>query len=582
MLLGAVSLPLAFWPPFEDAFKLPQWLVVWIMLAGVWLALLGRLQVVLSWRFLPVGVLIIGYLLAAALGAYTRLSDTLWWTALAVIGVALPVALGNRPTVVPVLLVFAGAISAWYSMIQFAGFDVVSSLAAPGSRPFSTLGNPDFLAAFLVAVLPYAVIRWLTFPGLLRGVICLSMAVALLITQSRGAWLGVAASLAAAPLLLLVAGRRLRLNSGLRITLIAATGAVVIFFSLHDQARERLSNIASIRHFDAAGRLFMWRASMEIIRERPLLGWGLGSYGQVYPRKAAGLLQARDTFPYFYTENAHNDYLQLPAEIGLLGFGLTIWLWVLFFRRAWLVFQAGNLFGLGAMLGFLALQVNALFNFPWYLLPVHGWFWLTFGSLYMLSPSGEAGRAVQQGYAAPVPVKAVLGWVFLLFAGSVLAARDLQANAWLKFSGDFEASSRWREAFACAERSLLRWGVWEGRHRAANNASRAAYHLGDFAAAEQYARASLAFFPDWPATWSHLGLILARRGQYDKAQTACRRALALNPHQADSYHVLGNVAYLEGDRDSAARFWRKALVEQPELTGARESLESLVREKGDR
>lgn len=59
------------------------------------------------------------------------------------------------------------------------------------------------------------------------------------------------------------------------------------------------------------GRFLIWRDSWHLIREHPWMGVGLGGYGtvfQIYQSHLPDTLQ---------TSHAHNDYLQLAAELGL-------------------------------------------------------------------------------------------------------------------------------------------------------------------------------------------------------------------------------------------------------------------------
>ena len=50
------------------------------------------------------------------------------------------------------------------------------------------------------------------------------------------------------------------------------------------------------------------------VPQKPVLGWGLGTFPVVYP-------EFRSFYTNFFVNEAHNDYLQLLAEMGLLGFG---------------------------------------------------------------------------------------------------------------------------------------------------------------------------------------------------------------------------------------------------------------------
>jgi tetratricopeptide (TPR) repeat protein len=568
-------LPLAFWPPFEDAFKLPQFAVVTLALACAIGVGAFRASSVIPWA-VPALVLAGGHLVSAAIGGSGRFADASWFVALPVLALASAGARGEQSSpcassagakrLVPFLLVAAGALTSAYSIAQFAGFDPAAPWHTGGARPFSTMGNPDFLAAYLVAVLPLAVLGWLRRPTVLRGAAGLLIAAAILLSQSRGAWLGVAAAVAAYPFVMRAAGRPVRPNRAAGLGLVAALLLAAGFFLLHGPARERLANIGNVRHFDAAGRLAMWKAAADMIPVRPLFGGGPGSFGARYPARHAALMRADPALPYFYTENAHSDWLQLPAEEGILVFGLWLWVWAVFVRTGVRAIKGGDRDAPGLLLGFLAIQVNAFFNFPWYLIPVHGWFWF---ALVRMTPEIRPSSAPRRRYG---PMAA--GLVVILLVG-VMLGRMMTADGWLKLSGDFLASARWQEALYCSGRAESRWIFWENGQRVAANASRAAYQLGDLAGAEKFVRRVLAGSPDSPADLSQLALVLAREGRLAEARTAGRQALALNPRQADSWHVLGNVAFLAGDRAEARRCWTRALDENPSLTGARDSLAAL-------
>lgn len=66
--------------------------------------------------------------------------------------------------------------------------------------------------------------------------------------------------------------------------------------------------------------------SLQMIRVRPFLGWGLGTFSTAYP-----------PFRSFYTElfvnAAHNDYLQTLVETGALGFACMVWFLAVLYRQ---------------------------------------------------------------------------------------------------------------------------------------------------------------------------------------------------------------------------------------------------------
>lgn len=52
--------------------------------------------------------------------------------------------------------------------------------------------------------------------------------------------------------------------------------------------------------------------SMALIKERPLFGWGTGSFGLVYTK-------AHENIDTLLTDNPHNEYLRVGVEYGILG-----------------------------------------------------------------------------------------------------------------------------------------------------------------------------------------------------------------------------------------------------------------------
>ena len=103
------------------------------------------------------------------------------------------------------------------------------------------------------------------------------------------------------------------------------------------------------------------RDSIHMFAKRPVLGWGLGTFADVYPQ-----------FRSFYTNQlvnrAHNDYLELLTDTGILGFAVGIWFLIATLRpairkaRTW----SGDVNGavaLAALLGISAILVHSFVDF---------------------------------------------------------------------------------------------------------------------------------------------------------------------------------------------------------------------------
>jgi O-antigen ligase len=122
--------------------------------------------------------------------------------------------------------------------------------------------------------------------------------------------------------------------------------------SIHAEAREEING---------GVRLTIDRDCLAMLLKRPLLGWGLGAFPTVYPG-------FRSFYTNFFVNEAHNDYLQLLVETGLIGFSIAIWFLVLVFRKAagklqnWTETASGALTA-ASLLGCIGILVHSFLDF---------------------------------------------------------------------------------------------------------------------------------------------------------------------------------------------------------------------------
>jgi O-antigen ligase len=92
---------------------------------------------------------------------------------------------------------------------------------------------------------------------------------------------------------------------------------------------ERVSSIPGETRREISGgmRLSIDRDAVRMFRQKPVFGWGLGTFPVVYP-------EFRSFYTNFFVNEAHDDYLQLLVEMGVLGFGVMLWFLVVVYRTA--------------------------------------------------------------------------------------------------------------------------------------------------------------------------------------------------------------------------------------------------------
>ncbi len=94
-------------------------------------------------------------------------------------------------------------------------------------------------------------------------------------------------------------------------------------------ALQRFENLGKAGYLEHEGRLHIWEGAKKLIRDYPLTGTGLGTFGQAYRHYQRHLT-------YAYVTHAHSDVVEFACDIGLLGdlllFGSILWLWVVSVR----------------------------------------------------------------------------------------------------------------------------------------------------------------------------------------------------------------------------------------------------------
>jgi len=198
-----------------------------------------------------------------------------------------------------------------------------------GGRLAGTFPNPDHFAAWLAMVICLG-LGWLIArrpsgegrlgPRLrsreereeavrqyLPFIALVVMALALIFTLSRG---GVLSLLLTFVVLLVLLGRLRRIRWSLAIigTLVVVALGYAVWIGLEPF-------LARVRHTDYASRWVLALTTFPMLRSFPLLGVGLGAYGDIYGHYQPAELQPGK----LDVRMAHNDLLQLLVELGIVG-----------------------------------------------------------------------------------------------------------------------------------------------------------------------------------------------------------------------------------------------------------------------
>jgi O-antigen ligase len=187
------------------------------------------------------------------------------------------------------------------------------------------------------------------------------MAGTIFLSGSRGGMVAVLVEFAILAVLLA------KQEKGMRTAVTAAIFSLVVVGVLvwlgGAELSRRIATVSSASHSDITNsmRMSLNRDGIRMFLLRPVLGWGLGTFPIAYP-------QFRSFYTNFFVNEAHDDYVQLLVEMGLLGFATMIWYLVCVFRAGigklanWTTDINGAL-AASCLLGISGILVHSLVDF---------------------------------------------------------------------------------------------------------------------------------------------------------------------------------------------------------------------------
>jgi O-antigen ligase len=231
-------------------------------------------------------------------------------------------------------------------------------------RPFGPFVNHSNFAGYMELLIPFPVALILT--GAVRAeakLLCTFSAIvmgsAIVASLSRGGMISLGAGMA----FLAIAGTKKKLSRANRkvpallvvLAVVLAIGASSLWIGA-DSVVNRIAKTAN----EPDSRIWVWRDTLSMIRANPILGVGFGAYETAFSiyTKSNGSLRV---------PQAHNDYLQVVADCGMLGGAIAIWFLILLWRafRASLMssdpMPASAALASGA--GIFSILVHSLFDF---------------------------------------------------------------------------------------------------------------------------------------------------------------------------------------------------------------------------
>ena len=306
----------------------------------------------------------------------------------------------NRQKAVVTVLIAFGALLAFYSILQRVEDPTsIYGIRQPGQAiPFGTYVNRHHFAALMEMILGMT-LGVLFSGGLDRSkwpfgiVAAFVMAIAVILTGSRGGLIGMFSAIACVA----AVGYYVRNKSersyvlpvavfGAGLAFFVLTAGLVIFLGGTDPLL-RSTGVAVASSDFTTGRKDFWLAALKIFKDHPIAGVGFDAFGVAYSQYDTSAGQLR-------VEQAHNDYLQILADGGLIAFACVVGFIYLLVKKSLSKIKSGSRdfprgAAIGAFAGCVAVLVHSAFDFP-LRTPANAFVFLTLAAIGVLPVSARS------------------------------------------------------------------------------------------------------------------------------------------------------------------------------------------------
>ncbi|MBS0150584.1 MAG: O-antigen ligase family protein [Nitrospira sp.] len=472
------------------------------------------------------------------------------------------------------------------------GLGIIQYLSGSEPRAKGTFFNPNFFSTYESAsvVLAVSLLLFQVEHGktvkLFLILTAIVSGIAVILAQSRGG--------AAGFLIALTVVGYVRYGKSTLILLFLLTLGTILF---PNPLKQRMTDVGKQDPY-AYTRVEIWEDATKRLYDHPM-GIGLGMYKYAsfqyrFPIEENIIRYGKRA------ETAHNEYLQLAVELGVMGLALflvSIVIWAAEIKRVWktdLPQQSrGILVGLcaGVLATIAHASVDSLFHEPALvlLLILEGGLAVAFGrhvrgiqtEQWWFSPTYHFSRVmlivVALGAMTSLAIQPASAWLFVNQGNSAQANHDnVSAIKWYRYASIADpGSTAVRDGLArlCIQR-FRETGVPEWLDQAASEMA-VAMALNPLDGRPPYRLGTIYLMQAEQQAWAAHKISLNA-----EAAQAFEKSISVDPFSPFGYFELSNLYRRNGDRTAAQQLLERALSYEPNFIPARMMLVDLAQEIG--
>ena len=474
-----------------------------------------------------------------------------------------------------------------YALIQYYGLDPYFYELG---QITSTIGQKNWISNYLAIIFPvifsYFLLQKERKNKLIYYLLLSILYATLMICQSRGIWISISITLIIAIYIIIKFKfyEIFKRNKKWLFLLLITFLVVTIIYSTDNPLNKSAITVTerAVSTFDIQGsslnaRLLMWRTTFEMIKDRPMFGSGIGTFKMNYLDYQADFLRINPDYIKYSGKaaEAHNEYLQMGAELGIVGLGIFLSIIFVFYSLAlkYLKNKYNNqdkIIVFGLLTGITSFLIHCLFTFPYHV-PILGSTFFIFLGLSVVYINGFNLKEVDRKNIIRIKINTnqmikniiiILMLPLAVFLIGTFVVKPYSAEIhYFKGTKYFE-----KEKYNDALKDF-KYAVWldPSNGRILHALGSTYYHLDIQDEAQKVLERTKYYFND-RNIYRNLGLSYAQSGNYQEAEKEFKHAIYLDPKFTKAYIDLAYLYAKQEEYDKAIIEWNKVLEIEPNFS----------------
>jgi O-antigen ligase len=440
-----------------------------------------------------------------------------------------------------------------YIVLKFFIIEVLSQNLQAGGKFIGPFYWHNQMAGFLLYLIPFPLVNLFLNRNrkvLVWVIVLIFLMITLGFTYSRGAWLSLTIPIVA---FFYLSRKKLILGRLSKITIFLAFLAGLLLLFNSNFALNRVKSIAQeilpqTRTTSGNLRASIYPSSIRAILDYPLLGVGPGVFGQA--------LHKYQNQPWLYAANAHNHFLQIAVETGILGFFLFS---LIFYQAVRLISKKKSylkedteqsIYKIALIISLSASVIHNLIDTDWNFPSLSFLFWAILGILLgnLAINKKDAIPVTKSGKRLIVILMIIYSFfIFGLFSFNKQLERGKLFFIRKKLDNSLSSFVKIDKAFPYSYNSSIYTAkIYQERK--------------DYRNALLYFKRASALNPFLAETDYSQGIIYSNLGQGALAEESFRAAIEKNPFSSpDYYKTLADIYVLGGENEKALEILAQAV-----------------------